>query len=95
MNHELPVVFSIEHIFDDGHFTYLQLRQQQPIPAIFSVDDTKGSESLVNFRREGDYLVILRTVLQLTLRSSDHCVASVFNHAAIVRKQKGELAYAS
>ena len=67
------------HVFDDGHFTYLQLREGQPVPAIFAVDNAKGEESVVNFRRQGDYLVITRIAPQFTLRNGNYAVVSLFN----------------
>jgi len=42
-------------IFDDGEFTYMQLRENQAVPAVFAVDNYKGEEAVVNFRREGDH----------------------------------------
>jgi len=73
------------HVFDDGKFTYLQLRQNQDIPAIFSVNNAKGEESVVNFRRAGDYLVIQQVAPQFTLRNGKYQVASIFNNKMINR----------
>lgn len=67
------------HVFDDGNFTYLQLRPGQPVPAIFAVDNAKGEESVVNFRRQGDYLVITRIAPQFTLRNGNYAVVSIFS----------------
>lgn len=72
-----------QHIFDDGRFTYLQLRANQPIPAIFAVDNKAGKESVVNYRREGSYLVIQQTAPQFTLREGMDHVANVFNNLLI------------
>lgn len=52
-------------IFDDGNKTYLKFKGK--IPAIFSVN-SDYSESLVNFRKEGEYIVIDSTATQYTLR---------------------------
>ena len=71
------------HVFDDGHFTYMQLRNCQNIPAIFSVDNRKGEEAVVNYRRSGQYIVIQRISPQLTLRDGKHHVASVFDNTLI------------
>lgn len=71
------------HVFDDGHFTYFQLRPGQSLPAIFAVDTKKGKESVVNFRRENHYLVVHRLAPQFTLRSGAHQVASIFNERLI------------
>lgn len=71
------------HVFDDGQFTYMQLRQGQPVPAIFAVDNWAGAESVVNYRRQGDYLVIERTAPQFTLRSGKYDVVSIFNDVTV------------
>jgi type IV secretion system protein VirB9 len=71
------------HVFDDGRFTYFQLRPGQSMPAIFSVDARNGKESIVNFRRSGRYLVVHRLAPQFTLRSGKSHVASIFNHHLI------------
>lgn len=71
------------HVFDDGKFTYLQLRQNQDIPAIFAVNNSKGSEAVVNFRRVGDYIVIQQIAPQFTLRDGKYHVASIFNNKMI------------
>jgi len=71
------------HVFDDGQFTYLQLRPGQTLPAVFAVDNAKGEESVVNTRTEGDYLVIQQLAPQFTLRQGPYHVASVFNNVVI------------
>lgn len=71
------------HVFDDGRFTYLQLRPGQPVPSVFAVDNKAGEESVVNVRTEGDYLVVQQIAPQLTLRQGEHHVASIFNNSAI------------
>lgn len=73
------------HIFDDGQFTYMQLRPGQPVPAIFAVDNPKGKEAVVNYRRENDYLIIQQIAPQFTLRQGRHQVASVFNNRLIAQ----------
>ena len=75
------------HVFDDGHFTYLMLRKNQSVPAIFSVNRT-GEESVVNFRKKDDYLIILRVSPQLSLRDGKNHVASIFNKP-LINKIKG------
>jgi len=67
------------HVFDDGRFTYLQLRPNQDVPAVFAVSNTKGEESVVNYRRIGSYLVVERIAPQFTLRDGKYAVASLFN----------------
>ncbi len=71
------------HVFDDGKFTYLQLRDNQDIPAVFAVNNAKGAESVVNFRQVGNYLVIEQVAPQLTLRDGKYQVASLFNNPLI------------
>lgn len=71
------------HVFDDGKFTYLQLRPNQDIPAIFAVNNSRGQEAVVNFRRVGDYIVIQQVAPQFTLRDGKYHVASIFNNKMI------------
>lgn len=79
------------HIFDDGKFTYLQLQPKQSIPAIFAVDNRLGKEAVVNYRREGDYLIVQQLSPQFTLRADRYHVASVFNNKRIQQlKTQGE-----
>lgn len=77
------------HVFDDGRFTYLELRPNQEVPAVFSIDNRQGEEALVNFNRRGHYLVIHRVSPQLTLRSGKYHVASIFNNRAIHTIKRG------
>lgn len=76
------------HVFDDGTFTYFELGKNQAVPAIFAVDDQKGKESVVNTRRQGNYLVVQRIAPQFTLRSGG-TVTSVFNTNEINRIKSG------
>lgn len=62
-------------IFDDGTKTFF--RFEGNVPAIYIVDRQRN-ESLVNFRREGPYLVVDRVNFQWTLRNGDE-VTCVFN----------------
>jgi len=77
------------HVFDDGTFTYFELRKNQPVPAVFIVDNKQGHESVVNTRQEGDYLVVQRTAPQFTLRNGTKFVASVFNQHEIANIKQG------
>lgn len=71
-------------IFDDGEFTYFQFRDQNAeIPAFFQVHGD-GSESIINFRTRGDYIVIERVAAQFTLRHGEDVVC-VFNQQRTVR----------
>lgn len=71
------------HVFDDGQFTYFQLRPGQKVPAVFAVDNAAGQESVVNTRTEGDYLIIQQLGPQFTLRQGEFHVASIFNNMMI------------
>ena len=71
------------HIFDDGHFTYMQLQPGQTLPAVFAVDNASGRESVVNYRVEGQYLVVQQIAPQFTLRQGTSTVASIFNTSLI------------
>lgn len=62
-------------MFDDGTKTFFQFSGE--IPAFFAVK-SDGHESLVNFRREGDYIVIDKVANQWTLRNGD-VATCVFN----------------
>lgn len=62
-------------IFDDGVKTFFRFEAQ--VPAIYIVDRERN-ESLVNFRREGPYIVVDRVNNQWTLRNGDD-VTCVFN----------------
>lgn len=75
------------HVFDDGVFTYFEMHKDQPMPAIFIVDNKKGEESVVNIHRQGDLLVVHRTAPQFTLRLGKAHVASIFNNVEIARMQ--------
>ncbi|OGT30625.1 MAG: hypothetical protein A3E87_06595 [Gammaproteobacteria bacterium RIFCSPHIGHO2_12_FULL_35_23] len=79
-----PTIVPI-HVFDDGKFTYLQLQPNQPIPAVFVVDNPNGKESVVNYRQNKNYLVIQRTAPQFTLRFGASHVASIFNNNLIAK----------
>ncbi len=73
------------HVFDDGRNTYLQLQPEQPVPAIFVVNNPQGREAVVNYRRRGQYLVIHQVVPQLTLRVGKYQEASIFNNRLIAQ----------
>lgn len=72
-------------VFDDGKFTFFELGDNQPVPAVFVVNNQKGEEIVVNSRRQGSYLVVHRTAPQFTLRLGKDKVASIFNHAQIAQ----------
>ncbi len=76
-------------IFDDGEFTYFQFRDKNAeIPAIFVVD-SRGSESLINYRVLGDYIVVEQVSSQFTLRYGDDVVC-VYNESRPLKIVKPE-----
>lgn len=75
-----PEVIAPLRIFDDGEFTYFEFKDKNAdVPSIFMVD-VDGSESLINFRTRGDYIVVERVSSAYTLRLGKH-VLCVFNEA--------------
>ena len=71
------------HVFDNGSFTYMQFRKNTPFPAIFSIHDRSGRESLVNYRVAGSYIIVKQVSPQFTLRQGPDHVASIFNSRLI------------
>ncbi len=78
-------------VYDDGKFTYMQFRDNQFLPAIFVVDNAEGKEAVVNFRRQGKYVVIKQTAPQFSLRQGQSHVASIFNQPLIreIARERG------
>lgn len=76
------------HVFDDGKFTYMQIRDNTDMPAIFAVNNKKGEESVVNYRRQGNYIVVQQVAPQFTLRDGHNRVASIFNNPLIKKYRK-------
>jgi len=77
--------------FDDGKFTYFQFNKFETLPAVFAVD-SKKNESLVNFKIQGQYLVITNTNARFILRDGE-TLTRVFNESypkndKIVKKPK-------
>ncbi|RWA81727.1 TrbG/VirB9 family P-type conjugative transfer protein [Mesorhizobium sp.] len=62
-------------LFDDGNKTFFRFDRR--VPAIFAVN-TDFSETLRNFRREGDYIVVDGTAAQFTLRDGNQWTC-IFN----------------
>jgi type IV secretion system protein VirB9 len=62
-------------IFDDGTKTWFRFSGE--VPAIFIVD-AERNESLVNYRREGDYLIVDKIAYQWTVRNGEE-VTCLFN----------------
>ena len=67
-----------EHVFDDGTKTYF--RFSGDVPGIFLVNPDR-SETLINYRREGEMIVVDRTAGQWTMRNGTATVC-VFNMRA-------------
>ncbi|WP_431323420.1 TrbG/VirB9 family P-type conjugative transfer protein [Rhizobium sp. YTU87027] len=62
-------------VFDDGKKTFFRFGQN--VPAIFAVN-SDFTETLRNFRREGDYIVLDGTASQYTLRDGNQWIC-IFN----------------
>lgn len=71
-------------MFDDGTKTFFQFSGD--VPAFFSVK-SDGSETLVNYRREGDYIVVDKVARQWSLRAGN-IVTCVFNMKATMAAAK-------
>lgn len=67
--------------FDDGTFTYFEFADKTEIPSIYLVG-ADGTESLVNKRREGRYMVVERLGNRYTIRNGDLFIC-VRNNAGI------------
>jgi type IV secretion system protein VirB9 len=73
-----PEIISPIRIFDDGEFTYFEFRDKNAeIPAFFDVNPLM-EESILNFRTQGDYIVVERVSPRFTLRSGAYVVC-VYN----------------
>ncbi len=62
-------------VFDDGNKTFFKFDRR--VPAIFAVN-ADFSETLRNFRREGEYIVVDGTATQFTLRDGNQWTC-IFN----------------
>ena len=62
-------------VFDDGNKTFFKFDRR--VPAIFAVN-ADFSETLRNFRREGEYIVVDGTATQFTLRDGNEWTC-IFN----------------
>ncbi|QGZ96827.1 TrbG/VirB9 family P-type conjugative transfer protein [Terricaulis silvestris] len=54
-------------VFDDGRFTYFQMREGGEVPAIFALD-SHGEEELVNSQMRGDITIVDRVADAFVLR---------------------------
>lgn len=67
-------------VFDDEEFTYFEFRDKNAeIPAFFLVEPD-GSESIINYRVNDDYIVVERVASQFTLRRGDDVIC-IFNES--------------
>ena len=68
---------ALRRVFDDGQFTYFGFEENAEIPSFYIVGPD-GTESLVNVRREGDYMVVERVGKLFSLRNGKAtlCVAN-------------------
>jgi type IV secretion system protein VirB9 len=74
-------------IFDDGKFTYFELKEKSSqLAAVFYVDSA-GYEGLVNYRVKGNYLIVERINDKFTLRHGSDTIC-VFNNNLIKQKPK-------
>jgi type IV secretion system protein VirB9 len=66
-------------VADDGTKTFFEFTGE--VPGIFAVK-SDGSETLVNYRREGNYIVVDKVSRQWTLRSGKvaTCVFNMVRH---------------
>jgi type IV secretion system protein VirB9 len=81
-------------VFDDGVFTYFQFadKRNKALPAIFLADQD-GNESVVNYRIEGEYMVVERIGETYTLRGGESvvCVKNNRRDEAAVRPQEQQV----
>lgn len=74
-------------VFDDSEFTYFEFSDKHTeIPAIFYVD-SDGYEGLVNYRVEGDYVIVERLAEMFTLRHGTDTVC-IYNDDMQNKKKK-------
>lgn len=67
-------------IFDDGEFTYFEFRNKNAeIPGFFMVNPDR-SESLINYRVMGNYIVVERVASRFTLRNGKE-ITCVYNES--------------
>lgn len=76
----------LKRVFDDGEFTYFQFNKNAEIPSFYIVG-SDGTESVVNTRREGSYIVVERTGQMFTLRNGESylCVQNTVNQPDTIK----------
>jgi len=82
-----PEFVSPIRIFDDGEFTFFEFRDKNAeVPAFFLVNPD-GTESIINYRVKGKYIVVERVAARYTLRRGMQVVC-VYNERRPFRKIK-------
>jgi type IV secretion system protein VirB9 len=80
-----PSKFAPVKIFDDGNFTYFEFKEKNAeLPAFFSVN-SDATESMINYRILGKYIVIERVAQKLTLRNGSDVIC-VFRESGPIDK---------
>lgn len=72
---------------DDGQFTYLEFAPDATLPAFFAVE-ADGTESTVNYRMEGKYVVVERLASLYTLREGNEALC-LFSEDRPLQTQEG------
>lgn len=72
-------------VFDDGVKTFFQFQSANDSPAIFAVK-SDFTETLINYRREGNYVVVDKVSPQWTLRNGG-VTTCIFNQKALASPQ--------
>lgn len=73
-------------VFDDGRFTWIQVRSPQALPALFMVEE--GNAVLVNYVVKGEYFVVQRLMPEMLLKLGNTEVR-VFNEKRIQARRQG------
>lgn len=78
-------------VFDDGKFTYLKFKNiNAELPAIFQVN-SDNSEALVNFRIEGEYMVVEKILSRITLRHGADVICVFKEEGDTIKASKNSL----
>ena len=73
-------------VFDDGRFTWIQVRSPQALPALFMVEE--GNAVLVNYVVKGEYFVVQRLMPEMLLKLGNTEVR-VINEKRIPARRAG------
>ncbi|AIY44192.1 putative protein forming the bulk of type IV secretion complex that spans outer membrane and periplasm (VirB9) (plasmid) [Collimonas arenae] len=82
----------LKSVFDDGEFTWFLFEKNSEKPGIYIVG-SDGKESVVNTRRDGEYLVVERLGHMFTLRNGDAhlCVENIAINAKKLASSASDL----